>query len=565
MLERLVVRDLALVERAEIAFGPGLNVVTGETGTGKSLLVQAIDLLVGGRADSGVVREGAKAAVVEAEFRLEGAAAERAAALLAAWGHEPAETLVLRREVQAGGRSRASVNQSPVTLAALREIGERLADLHGQHEHQSLLRPEAGLDTLDRLGKTGAERTRYDEALGAWREAAAALERLRESVAGFAERRDFMRAAQRELEEAALQPGEEETLRAEAARLQHADRLRLLLAGALDHLAEADDAAAASLAGASRAVGQAAALDPSLAELLPPLEEARIAAEETARTLAGYLADLDADPDALEAIEARREKLARLQRKYHRDLAGLIEWRDALGREIGDAEDGEAAIARAEAAETRARAACLEAGRTLSVRRHAAAGEWTARLGRELKPLGFAHARLEFAVRTQAAGSEQPGPAGIDEVTMHFTANAGEAPRPLARVASGGELSRIMLALKTALEAQDPVDLLLFDEVDSGIGGAVAQAVGERLRRLARHRQILCVTHLPMIAALASHHVLVEKRTSGGRTAARFETVEGDARVEEISRMLAGDRITATTRRQARELLDESSMRPAVR
>lgn len=565
MLERLVIRDLALVERAEIVFGAGLNALTGETGTGKSLLVQSIDLLVGGRADTGIVREGAKSAVVEGEFRLEEPLAGRVHALLAAWGHDPGETLILRREVQAGGRSRASVNQSPVTLAALRELGERLADLHGQHEHQSLLRPEAGLETLDRLGGLGAERARYDAALETWRGAAEALERLRRSIAGFAERQDFLRSARRELVEAALQPGEDEALRAEAARLQHADRLRALLAAALDQLSESDGAAATSLAAATRALGQAAALDPSLAESLAPLEEARIAAEETARSLAGYLADLDADPDALEAVEARRETLARLQRKYHRDVAGLIEWEGALGREIGDAEDGEAAIARAESAEARARASCVAAARDLSVRRHAAAGEWTARITRELKPLGFAHARLEFALETQGAGAESPGPAGIDEATMRFSANAGEAPRPLARVASGGELSRIMLALKTALEAQDPVDLLLFDEVDSGIGGAVAQAVGERLRRLARHRQIVCVTHLPMIAALASHHVLVQKRTSGGRTVARFETVEGDARIEEISRMLAGERITATTRRQARELLDESSMRPAVR
>jgi len=565
VLERLVIRDLALVERAEIVFGAGLNVVTGETGTGKSLLVQAVDLLVGGRADSGAVREGAKTAIVEGEFRVEGPLAGRARALLAAWGHEAGETLILRREVQAGGRSRASVNQSPVTLAALRQMGELLADLHGQHEHQSLLRPDAGLETLDRLGALEAERTRFMDALGAWREAAAALERLRQSIAGYAERRDFLLTARRELEEAAPKPGEDQALRAEAERLRHADRLRSLLAGALERLSEGDGSAAVSLAGATRALGQAAALDPALAAALPALEEARIAAEETARTLAGYLADLDADPAAIETIETRRETLARLQRKYHRDLAGLLAWHEELGREIGDAEDGEAAIAKAERAEAAAKSACLEAARALSVRRHAAAGEWTGRITRELAPLGFSHARLEFAVETPAAGAEVPGAAGIDEISIRFSANAGEAPRPLARVASGGELSRIMLALKTALEAQDPVDVLIFDEVDSGIGGAVAQAVGERLRRLARHRQIVCVTHLPMIAALASHHVLVHKRASGGRTVARFETVSGEARIEEISRMLAGQRVTATTRRQARELLDASSMRPAVR
>jgi DNA repair protein RecN (Recombination protein N) len=565
MLERLLIRDLALVEQADIAFGPGLNVVTGETGTGKSLLVQAIDLLIGGRADSGVVRDGARAAVIEGVFHLEAPHARRVADLLTGWGHEPGETLILRREVQAGGRSPASVNQSPVTLAGLRQVGEILADLHGQHEHQSLLRAGAGLETLDRLAELDAERGTFLDALAAWREAASALERLQQSIAGYAERREFLTAARRELDEAELRPGEEESLRAEAARLQHADRLRVLVSGALDDLAEADHAAATSLAAATRALGQAAALDPGLSEWLPPLEEARITAEETARSLSGYLADLDADPEAIETIEARRERITRLQRKYHRDVEGLIAWRDEIAAEIGDAEDGEGSIERARGAEAKAKEACLEAARALSVRRHAAAGEWTARITRELKPLGFAGARLEFAVENPPERLAEPQGSGIDEVTMRFSANSGETPRALGKVASGGELSRIMLALKTALEAQDPVDLLLFDEVDSGIGGAVAQAVGERLRRLSRHRQVVCVTHLPMIAALASHHLHVSKHVTGSRTVARFESVEGEVRVEEISRMLAGDRVTATTRRQARELLDESSLKSATR
>jgi DNA repair protein RecN (Recombination protein N) len=566
MLERLVIRDLALVEHAEIAFAPGLNVVTGETGTGKSLLVSAIDLLLGGRADADAVREGAKAAVIEGEFRADGDTAARVAALLAAWGHEgEPETLILRREVHAGGRSRASVNQSPVTLAALRALGEVLADLHGQHEHQSLLRPGAGIDALDRLARLETERAAFAAALESWRDARVASEQLERTIAGFAERREFLSAARREIDEAGLRAGEEEELAAEAARLTHADRLRMLVAGALERLDESERSAAASLTAAGRALAQAAALDPTLSEWLPAIEEARIASAETARSLAVYLEDLDADPDALERIETRREQLARLQRKYHRDVAALMAWREEIEEEFGAGESGEDARARAAAKAEAAREACVRAGRDLSRRRHAAAGEWTAKLSRELRPLGFAEARLEFAIESPDALAQAPHPTGLDEVTLRFSANPGETPRTLQKVASGGELSRIMLALKTALEAQDPVDLLLFDEVDSGIGGAVAQAVGERLKRLARHRQLVCVTHLPMIAALASHHVLVSKRASGGRTLARFDIVEGDARVDEISRMLAGARITATTRRQARELLDESSLKTAAR
>jgi DNA repair protein RecN (Recombination protein N) len=556
VLERLAIRDLVLVERAEVEFGPGLNAVTGETGAGKSLLVQAVDLLTGGRAEGDAVREGARAATVEGEFRPSARAALRVRPLLEAWGVEvDGESLIVRREVQAGGKSRALVNQSAVTRAALRELCEVLVDLHGQHEHQSLLAPDAGLQTLDRLAGLDAEQARYTQALAAWSAAAGALETLECSLATYGERRDWMQQATRELDEARLAEGEEETLRHEAARLSHADRLRELVGQALERLADGDRAAADALAQAARALEQAAALDPSLATALPPLEEARIAASDVARTLAGYASQLEADPAALERVESRRETLARLIRKYRRDVPALIAWREELGLELAAGEDAEGARARARATERSAHASCLAAAQALSRGRGSAAADWGARLTKELKPLGLPHARLEFATDADAGPEPSFGPHGIDRVEIRFTANAGEPTRPLQRVVSGGELSRVMLALKVALEAQDPVDLLLFDEVDSGIGGAVAQAVGERLRRLARSRQVICVTHLPLIAALAGHHLRVTKSTGAGRTTARIGTVEGPERVEELARMLAGDRITDTTRRQARELL----------
>ena len=556
MLERLVIRDLVLVERAEVELGPGLNVVTGETGAGKSLLVQAVDLITGGRADPGVVREGAKAAVVEGEFRPSGRAALRVAPLLGSWGVEyDGESLIVRREVQAGGKSRALVNQSAVTRGALRELCEALADLHGQHEHQSLLRPDAGLETLDRLAGLDGESGRYAHALAAWRAAATGLAELERSLATFAERREWMEQAARELDEARLAAGEEESLRSEAGRLAHADRLRELAETALGRLADGDAAAVDAITQAARALEQASALDPGLADSLPALDEARIAAAEVARTLGGYLARLEADPAALERVEARRETIARLTRRYRRDVPALIAWREELRAELATGEDAEGALARARAEATGAHAACQAAALALSRRRRAAAREWGTRLSKEMRPLGMAHAGLGFVVEPQDGAEPAFGARGIDRVEIRFTANPGEPARPLQRIASGGELSRVMLALKVALEAQDPVDLLLFDEVDSGIGGTVAQAVGERLRRLARHRQVICVTHLPMIAALASHHLRVTKSVNAGRTVARVTAVEGDERVEELARMLAGDRVSETTRRQARELL----------
>ena len=558
MLERLAIRDVALVERAEIEFGEGLHAVTGETGAGKSLFVESLALVVGGRADAGIVREGAKAAAVEAEFRLEGEMSRRVNALLEEWGIGfDGETLLVRREVTAEGRSRATVNDTSVTIASLRRLGETLVDLHGQHEHQSLLREGAALATLDRLGGLDARRAGFADAHAALREAEGELARLAESLATFAERRDYLLAAARELDEAKLSHGEEEELRSEAARLAHADRLRELAGAALERLSEGEGAAAGSLGAARHALEQAAALDPSLEETLGPVQEAAIAAQEAARALAEYLDRLEADPAALEQVEARRESIARLTRKYRRDVPGLLAWRDELRAELEQGEDADGSLERVRA-RVAAREGVLQAeGRALTKARKAAAREWSAALTKELRPLGMPHGSIAFEILPGPGG--QPAATGFDEVLLQFTANPGESARPLQRIASGGELSRVMLALKCALQTRDRVDLLVFDEVDSGIGGAVAQAVGERLRSLAEHRQVICVTHLPVIAALGKHHFAVSKRVANGRTLARVDVLEPRERVEELARMLAGERVTETTRRQARELLAEPS------
>jgi DNA repair protein RecN (Recombination protein N) len=551
VLERLVIRDLALVERAEVVFGPGLNAVTGETGAGKTLLVQAVSLLVGERADLDAVREGAETAIVEGEFRLAGEPARRAGERIAAWGHEwDGETVIVRREVSRAGKSRASVNQSPVTLAALKSLGECLADLHGQHEHQSLLGPEAGAQVLDRLAALETLRAECDAALADWHAATETHARLETSLASFAERAEYLRHAARELEEAALVEGEEEELARDAARLAHADRLRVLAATALEHLTESEHAARDAIAAALHALEQAATLDPSLDATLPALRDAAIGIAETARVVADYADGLEADPQALETVEARRDRITRLTRKYRRTVPELIVWRAELTRELADAGDSDGALSRSSAAVERAADAARAACRTLDTKRRAAGETWGPKLSTELRPLGMTAARIEFTLEPAADGRIAPAP-----VAVRFGPNPGEPTRPLARIASGGELSRVMLALKSVMNQRDRVDLLFFDEVDSGIGGAVARAVGERLHRLGRHRQIVCVTHLALIAALAGHHLRVVKQVRGGRTVARIEPVEGPSRVEEIARMLAGDRITETTRRQARELL----------
>jgi len=557
MLERLHIRDLALIERADLELAPGLNVLTGETGAGKSLIVQALDLIIGERADAGVVRDGAEGATVEAEFRLQNPVARDIAKLMSEWGMSfDGEQLIIRREVMTTGRSRATVNQSPITLASLKKLGEVLADLHGQHEHQSLLRADAGIETLDRLAGLEDRRQSYVEALEAMRSAAAHLAQIEQSLASINERRAQLEDAAREIDELNPQPGEDERLKEEVQRFAHRERLGEYIQRALEAVYEGEPNAAQILATAAHAVDQGAALDPALSETLRTLEEARIACTEAARSLANYAADLGADPAAIEALEARRDLLARLTRRHRRSLEELLDWREQILEELTLAEDGAAALATARADHDQAEAACIAAGRALSRQRQIRGREWSEKLSRELKPLGFPHASIAFDVKRQA-GAEKPafGAYGLDEIDISFTANPGEPARPLRRVGSGGEISRIMLALKCALQTHDAVDVLIFDEIDTGIGGAVAQAVGERLRELAVHRQVLCVTHLPMIAAKASRHLCVRKQATKGRTVAGIETLDDTTRVEELSRMLAGDRATETTRRQARELL----------
>jgi DNA repair protein RecN (Recombination protein N) len=356
MLERLIIRDLALVERAEITFGSGLNVLTGETGAGDAA-TDATNPVVGGR-QRREHRTGGAPLPPSSGWR--GRAAARIGHASEMGLDFDGETLVVRREVT--DDARAILNQSPVTLASLQKAGELLADLHGQHAHQSLLRPSAGLLTLDRLGELEEPRHRYGEALAAWREAEAELERVRTSLATFAERHDYLTHAARELAEAKLLEGEEERLTADAARLAHTDRLRELTSQALEKLSEADGSAAQRLSEALRALEQASALDPALGSQLDPLREAEIAAGEAGRALAGYTARLEADPAALEEIEARRDLIARLARKYRRDVPELLAWSRELERELAAGDDAEGTLAAAQERLDAAERACRTRG-----------------------------------------------------------------------------------------------------------------------------------------------------------------------------------------------------------
>ncbi len=557
MLVELTIEDLAIVERARLLLGPGLMTLSGETGAGKSLLGGAVDLLTGGRADTDLIRTGADTARVEGRFEVgPGPARKRTARLLDAWGIDFDEgELVLRREIARGGRSRVWINQTPVTLSALREIGQALVDVHGQHEHQSLLRRDAQRELLDRWGGLMPAVEEHGAFHAAWR----AAENTRRDFAAeekrFADEADAWAFAHEELEGARLVEGEDEELASKLARLRHSGRLTQALARARAALdgGEEDRRAGAlhETAEAERGLREAAAIDPALLVLAEELALARVTLSEAARAVETALDPARLDPAEAEAAEARHALLERLQRKYRRPLGERLAWRDELARRLARGRDRDAERVRLEEAVRGARAGLDRAGVDLARRRRAAAKKLEKRLAPELAAVGLAQGAIAIAFEALA----EPAPEGTEQVEMRFAPNPGEEARPLARIASGGELSRVMLALKTLLAQEDGVDLLLFDEVDSGIGGAVARAVGERLARLGQVRQVLCVTHLPVIACQAQRQFRIVRLVEGGRTRAVVEPVEGEDRIGEIARMLAGDAATETTRRQARELL----------
>jgi DNA repair protein RecN (Recombination protein N) len=559
VLIELVVENLAIVESARLEPGAGFVALSGETGAGKSLLLGALQLLVGERADADAIRTGEASARVEGRFVVEGKLARaRLGSLLDTWGlaDDFDGEVVVRREVQREGRSRAWVNQTPVTLGALKELGAILLDLHGQHAHQSLLSSDAQRDLLDRwagLADKVAEHARLHEA---WRGAEAEREAFEREASRAIAEADQWAFAHEELTRASLRAGEDVELASKLARLRHAGRLTQALARAQGALEGGEIAggggAIHEVAEAEKALREAGAIDPALSALADDLRAALAGLDEVARAVETALAPEDAlDPAEAEAAEARHALLERLMKKHRRTLEELVVHRDELAARLARVEDQDGERSRLARRVADARAALDASSAALTKQRAAAAKKLEKTLPRELSALGLAQAALTVALRPL----EEPAAEGAERVEMLFAPNAGEDARPLAKIASGGELSRVMLALKTVLAAQDGVDSLIFDEVDSGIGGAVARAVGERLARLGRVRQVLCVTHLPIIAAFAQRQFRISKSVAGGRTRAQLERVDGEDRVGELARMLAGDAATETTRRQARELL----------
>jgi DNA repair protein RecN (Recombination protein N) len=561
MLRHLRVTNFAILSDVAIELGPGFNVLSGETGAGKSLIVEAVNLLRGGRASADIPREGADEAVVEAIVEVPADLRASVERLLDDAGVPSGEPEVLiRRVIHRGGRSRTYVNGGLTTARRLADLGALLVDLSGQHQHQGLVDPRRHRDILDSFSDDPAPLERMRTAWAGVRETLEAIERLGGDERALAERVDYLRFQLEEIEGARLEAGEDDDLGRERSRLQSVDRLQGGAARAEELLYSGDDAAVDRLGAAAREVERLTAIDDSVAEQLRQIQEARALAEDAAGALRHYLEGLDAEPGRLDQVESRLALISRLERKHGATVAGILARAAELGAELDDLGNREARLAELEARRAAAGREAGEAAGVLSAARAAAAARLIRDVETVLADLGMAAARLEVKLEPR-----EVGPEGAERVEFLLAANTGERAKPLAKIASGGELSRIMLALKLALRHADEVATYVFDEVDAGIGGAAAQTVGAKIRELSRQRQVLCVTHLPQIAAFADRHFHVAKSETGGRTETEVTQLDADARRAEMARMLGGTTVTEHALAHADEMLSAASGAPPRR
>ncbi|MFB6262087.1 MAG: DNA repair protein RecN [Bradymonadaceae bacterium] len=576
MLSHLVIRNFAIIEELEIPFRPGFTVFTGETGAGKSIIVEALNLLLGGRASRDLIRTEEEEAAVEGIFEPDDEHLRRLDRRLEASGIDSDDRLVVRRRVRRGGRNKVFVNGSLTTVSTLRELTRGLVDISGQHEHYSLLDSSVHLDILDAFGDHGDLLDEMAEAYGEVQQLADDLRSLRADARDRLNRIDFLEYQLREIEDAGLRAGELEELEDEFSRLKYAEEIGDAAGRALDAAYDGPDAAVDQLGRAVEALREAAARDDDLDSLVDEIDGARIRVEEASRQLQRYVDEIEADPSRLDAVVERIDEINRLEQKHAVEgVEGLLERADDLRDELDTLRNAEERTEELESRLHEARRGAYEVARRLSAQRRKVAEHLRDRVESELADLAmddtrfrvdFAPGELPDDARLEEAATAEPdelgrtGPAlsetGFDDVRFLIAPNIGEAPEALADIASGGELSRIMLAIKSILMDRDSVETYVFDEVDTGIGGETAEVVGQKIRRTADSHQIACITHLPQIAARADHHYRVEKTRRDGRTHSTVESLDEEERVEEIARMVGGTDAASKTREAARELLE---------
>ena len=550
MLTRLSVRNLAIVESADVEFGGGLTVITGETGAGKSVLMGALELVLGARADASTVRDGAKEARIEAEFAVPGVVD----AFLDAAGLPPCEdgVLLARRAISATGGGRVHVNDAATTVQTLRALGKLLVDVHGPNDHQSLLEEGFQRGVLDAHGRL--DTSAYAAAWARLADLRAQRADLQGDDADVAETCERLRYAVDELDAAQLTPEDDDELPARHAAAAHAAEILDCANAATAALSEADDSAAAALVGAGARVREMARFHEAAGAWGETIERLTVEVQELAQEIADSASRLDADPEALQALDDRLSLVQRLKRKYAcPDVAALLALRDERARRLADLEGRGARLAALADEIAAAEAAVRAAGAKLTAARTKAAARLARAVTKELHGLGFLRAGFDVSLAPHA-----PDATGCDAVDFLFAPNPGEAARPLREIASTGEIARVMLAVKTVVAEHDAIPVLVFDEIDSNIGGEVGRAVGEKLRAVARHHQVIAITHLPQSAVYGARHLAVAKAVSGGRTRSTIQPLEGEARVAEIARMLGGTSLTSVVEQHARELLSRA-------
>ncbi len=554
MLRFLRIEHLAVIDEVEVEFGRGLNVLTGETGAGKSMLVEAVGLLMGGRASVDLIRTGETQAHVQAEFE---AADTTNSNAVGSADPQDTPTLIVRRDVNAQGRSRAFVNDTLVTAASLSEQTSPLVELHGQHEHQTLLDPQSHLVMLDEFAGLAESRDDVSHAYREWKRLQSEFDAFQMDAREKAARLDLLKFQVGELTSARLRGGEDEDLETTRRVLSSADKLQRLSAEAYAALYDSDEAALARLSTVWRRVAELAEVDPTFRAHLDARDAIKSQLEDLAATLRVYGETIDASPARLQEVEDRLALLEKIKRKYGPTLADAVGLRDALTRQLDALENADERRAGLEAELRTAREMFLTRARALSRRRREAASEFSHRIQAVLGELAMGRTRFDvrFDPEAQESGWTE---AGVDVAECYLSANVGEELRPVARIASGGELSRVMLAIRTLAAAASPGKTLIFDEIDAGIGGRVADVVGKKLRDIGDSFQVLCITHLPQIAAAGHVHFHISKTVIGGRTHTRVVRLDDRERVEELARMIGGAVPTEASRAAARELLGES-------
>lgn len=556
MLTCLSVRNLAIVESADVEFGAGLNVITGETGAGKSVLMGALELVLGARADASTVRDGAKEARIEAEFQGEGSRLKVEGAgtiddFLAEVGLPLCEdgVLIVRRTISATGGGRVHVNNAASTVQTLRALGKLLVDVHGPNDHQSLLEESFQRSVLDASGRIGAKD--YATAWTTLSDLRAKLAELQGDSTDVAEECERLRYAVEELDAAKLTSEDDDELPARHAAAAHAAEILDCANAATAALSEADDSAAAALIGAGARVREMARFHEAAAEWGEEIERLTVQAQELSREISDSVSRLDADPETLEALDERLSLVQRLKRKYNcADVASLLALRDARAERLADLEGRDARLKSLADEIAAAEIVVRTAGAKLTAQRKKTAEKLAKQITKELHGLGFLKAGFGVTLTPH-----EPDASGCDTVDFQFAPNPGEPARPLREIASTGEIARVMLAVKTVVAEHDAIPVLVFDEIDSNIGGEVGRAVGEKLRAVARHHQVIAITHLPQSAVYGERHFAVAKSVSGGRTRSSIQLLEGEARVAEIARMLGGTKLTSVVEQHARELV----------